>query len=822
MVLRHVEDLEKYLALLRAEPAEVNALYDDILINVTEFFRDPDAFETFAKAIVPRLIQNSAKEAQRRIRIWVPGCSTGEEAYSLAIVLLEELANEAEQFDLQIFATDISDAALDKARAGMYPSAIRDNVSPERLRRFFVEGDNGYQIHKRVRELCAFARHNVAKDPPFSRLDVISCRNLLIYLGPVLQHRIIPTFHYALNPNGYLLLGSSETVGTNADLFHLIDKRHKIYQRKSVPALISLDMPVQIAPAEKPEIVRHADIVTEYDLQREADRMVLDRYAPPGVIVDQDLNILQFRGNLSAFIEPAPGVASLNLTKMLKGALAMEVKLAVTKVRRDNAITRREGIPFDMSGHTVVDLAVMPFKRSAGRDRRYLIVFEASQPKVEKGRREGKHRSQRESWLEQEHAHLRQELLNTREYLQSIIEDQEAAHEELRSAAEEIQSSNEELQSTNEELETAKEELQSTNEELHTVNEELQNRNTQLTQLGNDLMNLLANVNMPIVILGNDLRIRRFTPVAEKVLNLIPSDVGRPIRDINLPIRVPSLEATVSEVAESLAPKVMEVKDSDGRPYSLRMRPYRTEENKVDGVVLVFVDLDPVMRAAEAILPLKAYLPADAAGTGAMLLFAQEEERRRLAHELHDELNQKLALLEMTAQNISNREGVPPDIRKHLEDIRKSVGELSEDLRRIAYQLHPAILDDLGLVPAVQSYCDEFSTRERIQVRFSHSGVPAELPPAIALVSYRIVQESLRNVAKHSRAKRANVSVTCAKGAIEIVVRDGGRGFVPDRADAGLGMLGMRERVAYVGGSIEWKSKPGDGTQVCAKIPLNS
>jgi two-component system CheB/CheR fusion protein len=813
MVLRRLDSIEKYLAVIRGDPAEVMALYEDILISVTEFFRDPESFRVLANTVFPRIMNHRRQEHE--IRMWIPGCSTGEEVYSLAIAMLETLGDRADEVGLQVFATDISESALEKARTGIYPMSIAQNVSSERLRRFFTKIDSGYQINKRVRELVIFARHNLAKDPPFSRLDFISCRNVMIYLGPVLQERIIPMFHYALKPNGYLLLGSSETVGTHTELFQLVDKKHKVYQRKPATARLALEFPIEQAMQERPEPRRKPEAANDFDVQREADRLVLARYAPAGVVVDEDMNILQFRGSTSPFLAPSAGTASLNLMRMLREGLTVEVRGAIAATRKQGSPVRRERVHFSGNGTKVANIEVIPFRRAPGGARKFLVLFEAVHQAPEPVK--AKPKAHEDSRVMQENEQLRNELAASKEYLQSIIEDQEAAQEELRSAAEEIQSSNEELQSTNEELETAKEELQSTNEELNTVNEELQNRNMQLAQVGNDLLNLLANVNMAILILGNDLRIRRFTPVAEKALNLIPSDVGRPIRDINLRIGVPNLDKVLAEVSENLTPKVLEVADPDGRTYSLRIRPYRTDENRIDGVVMVFIDVDPVMRAAD----LAGHVPTDpGSDPRTWLLMAQEEERRRLAHELHDELNQRLALLEFTLQGLESRRD-PKEVFQRLDDVKKNLGALSEDLRRVSYALHPSIVDDLGLVPALQAYCDEFSTREKIQVRFSNSGVPAEIPSRISLTLYRVAQESLRNVAKHSGAKQAAVILSYAMGQAELVVRDSGAGFHPEVArGSGLGMVGMRERVALVGGTIQFKSKPGEGTQVTATIPL--
>ncbi len=833
MMLRRADTLEKYLEILRSDSSEVHALYEDILINVTEFFRDPEVFEALNEIVFPRITQ-PRKSERRPIRIWIPGCSTGEEVYSIAIALIEHLGDRADQTSIQIFATDLSESALEKARSGIYPASIAQNVSPERLRRFFTKVDAGFQIHKRIRELCVFARHNLTRDPPFSRLDLISCRNVLIYLGPVLQERIIPTLHYALKPNGFLLLGSSETVSAQPDLFTLVHKKYKIYTRKSASSRIVIDLGVEPLTAEPAPAPRRPELWTGVDLEREAERMVLNRYGPPGVVIDDEMNVLHFRGQTGAFLEPGSGAASLNLNRMLKEGLGAEVKRAVAKARKENRPVRREGLRLAGDSSHIVNVEVMPFKRTTAGQKRFLIVFE-SVP-VEQRRAEAKGaRSKRVPALEQENERLRQELADAREYLQSVIEDQEAAQEELRSAAEEIQSSNEELQSTNEELETAKEELQSTNEELNTVNEELQNRNMQLAQIGNDLLNLLVNVNIPILILGNDLRIRRFTPVTEKALGLIPSDVGRPIRDINLRIAVPNLEGLLLGVIESLMPQSVNIADREGRPYSLRVRPYRTEDNKIDGVVMVFVDMEPAGARSPGGAESERTEPVHEAKSGpdgggrrlydhwsgpSPLLIAQEEERRRLSHELHDELNQRLALLEVSMQHLEGEQ--PENLRVSLEQLRKEVAGLSDDLRRIAHQLHPSIIDDLGLVTAVQNYCEEFTRREGIQVRFTHRDIPAALPPDIALGLYRIVQEALRNVAKHSAAKRASVALTSGGSNITLMVRDYGGGFDPAvaRLGGGLGIMGMQERMSLLRGTLKITSAPGRGTELTATAPL--
>ncbi len=594
MFLRKVDSLPSYLQLLRVNPGEVEALFEDILINVTGFFRDPEAFDVLRDDIFPNILKG--RNSQSPLRIWVPGCSTGEEAYSLAIAMLEAMGDKPSNVQIQIFATDVSDHIIQKARAGIYPENIAMDISAERLRRFFQKADGGYQISKMIRDLCLFAKQDIAKDPPFSRLDMISCRNVMIYMSQVLQKRILPVFHYALNPGGILFLGTSETATSDGDLFVAIDKKQKIYQKK--PGSLAMHVGVHEYHDASPRTPRARE-APPVDLQRIAGQLLLDRYAPASVVVDDNLNIHQFIGQTGRFLDPAPGDASLNLLRMVKTGLQLELRLAFPKVRKTGTV-RREGLLVEHNGGLkTVNVEITSVRNMPGKERYYVVAFEdagAIPRKDEKmpsaGKSPKKSAKGKLTPLETENANLREQLEATRGYLQSIIEEQRTTNEELRSANEEIQSSNEELQSINEELETAKEELQSTNEELTTVNEELQNRNDELSQLSNDLNNLLSSVNIPIVMVGNDMRIRRFTPVAQKMMNLIAGDVGRPITDIKSTLKLPDLRALSAKVIETLEIQETEVVDTIGRPYLMRLRPYRTMDNKIEGVVMIFLDFE--------------------------------------------------------------------------------------------------------------------------------------------------------------------------------------------------------------------------------------
>ncbi|MCG8608669.1 PAS domain-containing protein, partial [bacterium] len=572
----------------------------------------------------------------------VPGCSSGEEAYSLAICLLEYLGDKAAHTPIQIFATDVSEAAVEKARQGQYLENITADVSPQRLRRFFVKTEGGYQISQTVRDLCVFARQNVVQDPPFSHIDLISCRNVLIYLGSVLQKRILPVFHYALRPGGFLMLGSSETVGAAADLFSLKNKKHKIYAKKVSVGRAPIDFSAGAISADLAalpgQIERHP--VSKFDILKEADQIAIERYAPAGVVVGDDMEIVQFRGRTGPYLEPIPGEASLNVLKMIRADLLLELRGAVHKARKTEQVVRAEGLQIKYNGaERQINLEVIPIRDAQTEDRFFLILFEKGTPlpKPSSGRVYSPEPPAKKIPPAKRTRELEKELETTKQYLQTIIEEQESTNEELRSANEEIQSSNEELQSTNEELETAKEELQSTNEELTTMNEELENRNDELSRVNSDLSNLLNSVQMPIVMLGSDLTIRRFTPLAAKAFNLIPTDVGRRITDIKPEVEVPNLEKLVEGVLDSLNTVHREVQDNKGDWHSLLIRPYRTVDNKIDGVITMLADITIQKKHQSALQKEK---------DRAVHMETREREARQLAEATIDTVRAALLVLD--------------------------------------------------------------------------------------------------------------------------------------------------------------------------------
>jgi two-component system CheB/CheR fusion protein len=594
MVLR-IESLGEYVRYLQNKPAELAELYKDLLISVTSFFRDADTFEALVHHIQPAAEERAQKREQ--LRLWVPGCATGEEVYSLAIRLHEFFAQQELSIGLQLFGTDISEPALERARNAVYGRVIADNVSEERLRRFFTTADGGYQINKMIRECCVFARHDVTKDPPFARLDVVSCRNVLIYLDAKAQRKVLPTFHYALNPTGLLVLGSAETTGSASDLFTALDKTHHIYGRKPVTARLMLDLPSRTAAVE-PSFSPGPEAPGGSELQKQLDHIIQARYSPNGVVVNGDLQIVQFRGHTAPYIDPSPGEASFNLLRMLRESLVVPLRRAVKKAADADMLVREEGITLDIDGRTEeVAIEVSPIIAGHGVDRHLLIVFDRkSNPGATRSRLD----TSPSDPPDHEVQTLQRELAETREYLRNIREEYEAHAEELRAANEEARSANEELQSTNEELGTTKEELQSTNEELTTVNEELNNRNRELAANNSDLRNVLSSVTVAIVMVDQELRVRRFNNTAEKLLDLGPLDIGRPIGHLRGRIETPRLEEQVRRVVETLNASADEVQDTSGSWYSIGIRPYRTMDERIAGAVITFQDIDALKRGREA------------------------------------------------------------------------------------------------------------------------------------------------------------------------------------------------------------------------------
>lgn len=595
MVLR-LESLNEYVRYLEHHPAELRELYRDLLVSVTSFFRDPESFDALSKLLASMV--GSQRQTEDSIRVWVPGCATGEEAYSIAICVLDILQEKQLSVPVQLFGTDISEVALQRARSGIYPIGIEEDVPADRLRRFFKKVENGYQISKAVRDSSVFARHDITKDPPFSNLDLISCRNLLIYLDQKAQRHVLPIFHYALKPTGFLMLGSAESVGAGGELFNTVDQKYKIYSRKATPPRLPLDISMGGPAPEASPSNNSPAASSSLELQKRLERVIQSKYSPDAVLINSDFQIIQFRGHTSSYLDPSPGHASLNVLRMATESIVVPLRRAVQRATETNASVRETGVELQIIGQREpITLEVTPIPAHETGERYFLIVFLREKTA---GSADSDHLTAVSPDDNDQMTTLERELAEAREYLRNLTEQFETEAEKLRAVNEEARSANEELQSTNEELRTTKEELQSTNEELTTVNEELQSRNVELNASNSDLKNLLSATAIPILMVDSDLRVRRFNAAAESVFQLGPVDMGRPVGHIRGRIETPMLEQQVKSVIDTLHPITEELQDSEGCWYLLKIQPYRTLDDRISGAVITLQDINPLKRGLQA------------------------------------------------------------------------------------------------------------------------------------------------------------------------------------------------------------------------------
>jgi two-component system CheB/CheR fusion protein len=601
--LHQLASVDDYVRYLREDPRELDLLFREILIKVTSFFRDADAFDALAQKGLPELL--ASRPEASTLRVWVPGCASGEEAYSIAILLVESIARLRNGLEIQVFGTDLDLLAIDGARTSRFPSGIASDVTPERLREFFAKDDSHYQVRRDIRDSMIFATHDVMKDPPFTRMDLISCRNLLIYLEADAQRELIHLFHYALNPGGLLLLGSSETIGTEQALFSAIDRRWKLYRRREGPS------EARPFPTMMPSTPPHRRTIDRGTVPAEglpgATRDLLaSTFAPPSVIVDERGQIAHIHGRTGQYLEPAPGTATLNILEMAREGLRAPLSSAIrTAYHRAGSVVRKQVQVRTNGDFTSVEIVVRQIAEPA-RLRGMLMVSFGPPPDVAPAPRKPAKAAAAKP-ARGRVAEIERDLQETRRDLQHTIEEMQLANEELASANEEACSTNEELQSSNEELETSREELQSLNEELRTVNAEMETKMEDLRHLNDDMRNLLDSTSVATVFLDSQLNVRRFTEEARRLINLIPSDLGRPLGDLVTNLEYDRLVQDARQVLETLVPREVETRDGEGRWYLVRTLPYRTTVNVIDGLVLTFVDITAQKKAEQTALRAQTY-----------------------------------------------------------------------------------------------------------------------------------------------------------------------------------------------------------------------
>jgi two-component system CheB/CheR fusion protein len=672
MNVHQIQNLRQYLRFVQANPHELDALFQELLIGVTSFFRDPQAFEALAHKGLPSLVEG--KPERGVLRLWVAGCSTGEEAYSLAILLQEYLTQKKLRLTLQIFASDLDSRAIETARAGLYPIGIAGDLTPTRLQRFFTKEDGSYRIKKDIRDLVVFATHNVLTDAPFTKLDLLSCRNLLIYLDSTAQHKLLPLFHYALKPKGILFLGLSETIGESERLFTVIDRKWKLFRRTSEPGefphLERFPGGLMRATTEpKAEAEVPLPPTRPISIPTLIQQVLVSRYAPAAVVVNTRGEVVYIHGHTGAYLEPAPGPPTHHLIEMAREGLQHDLATALHQAGKGDEVVRHD-IPVEANGHVIlVNLAVKKLAEPEALQGLLLVTFDTVRTDKSAIRKVAPARAA--APLKKGESRLRQELEFTKQRLQRTIEELQTSNEELKSSNEEMQSTNEELQSTNEELETAKEEMQSLNEELVTVNSELQGKLDALADANDDLQNLLNSTEVATIFLDNELHIKRFTSEAKRVSHLISSDVGRPLSDIASKLTSERLLEDAQDVLQTLVVKEREVQTTDGNWFIMRILPYRTAKNTIDGLVLTFLDITKNKQAEQVVQASRTFAASIVETVREPLLVLDDQLRVVLANQSFYRVFQ-LRPREVEQQllyHLCNGAWNIPDLRSLLEEI---------------------------------------------------------------------------------------------------------------------------------------------------------
>ncbi|MEO5767033.1 MAG: chemotaxis protein CheB [Polyangia bacterium] len=829
MAVLGIESAEGYLQLLQREPEEVRALYENTLIHVSSFFRDVSVFDAVKDSVIPAIIKD--RPPGGAIRIWVAGCSTGEEVYSLAISVLECLGDAVHPQQVQLFGSDVSELAVQTARAGKYSTEAMAPVNEERRRRFFTEVDGSFCVNKSVRELCVFVRHDLARDPPFSRLDLLSCRNVLIYFDKTLQKRLLPIFHYSLNQPGFLLLGRGEHVAGFDQLFKPCEGNKKIFERMPGRGGLRFNWPrsssaVAVGDSRASGVPDLSSQAREIALQ--LTNLLVARYAPPGVLVTEKLDVIQFFGKTGAYLQTAAGAPQNNVVKMARAGLMPKLRATVALARREMAPVRADAVEFDDEGATrLCNLVVLPFAGIPDTRPLFVILFEevVSPGAGKQGHRVARRGDSRPGARARESRVILKadhELATTNDYLNSLIEEHSRTNDDLGSANEELMSGNEELQSLNEELETAKEELQSTNEELTTVNDELNHRNLEVGLINSDLTNLLDAVEIPIVILDKDRRIRRFTPKACQVMSLQASDVGRLFDDIKPRLNTPDLDQQVLRVIETFTAEESEVQDRAGRWFRMQLRPFKGADRRVEGVVISLFDIDVLKHhLGEAEDGKRQAESADR---------AKDEFLAVLSHELRTPLTalvMQVHLLRREGADAARRDRACDAIERSI----KSQVNLTDDLldvSRIVTGKMRVDLQRIDLTEAVQATIDGVSALAASKsIALSCSLEPGVLSVAADRARLeQIVANLLVNAVKFTPdGGRIEVSLSRTAGHAQVRIADNGSGidaaFMPrifDRlvqkdgsstrrhSGLGLGLAIVRHLVKAHGGTITAES----------------
>lgn len=797
-----------------APPAAPPSSRQQLPLQARRLFMPAARFAALQAQAFPQLVAGQPLPAT--LRVWVPGCSTGEEAYSLAIGLVGYLTDrKLTHLTLQLFGTDVDHAALERARGGTYGAEIERDVSPEQLRSFFIEMGSSYKVSDDIRQLCVFAPHDPTNHPPLSRIDLISCPLLYDQLDARGQARLQSLFAYSLRESGILVLGRSELVPP-ASGFTLINAEARIYQRNAdvVRPLFDFQAPhYESAPDVRSQSLETAHSFSH--IQRAADRLLLARVAPPGVVLSSDGTILEFRGNTAPYLEIAPGLATLDLLRMARQELRGPLREALAQARASGAPARREAIRIAGQPRRLTNIEVAPFQLAASTAPFFIVIFEDPPGDLDANASAGPFG---DAPMQGSPSGAQDELVVARHSLQALVAQLETSNEELRVANEEAGIKANELQSANEQLRLALEELHTVNEELVTVNEETSRNREDAARARDDLSNVLDSVDIPILMLGADLRIRRFAAAATRLLGVTKKDVGRPLSDFSSPLVAAALALT-PEVLQDLRPRQRTLQDATGHWYQLNVRPYLTERRRIDGTVVFCVSIDEIQRASQRVADSQEKLRQMAFDA----TLTEERERRRLAADLHDRIGQALAVAQLKLKAVRETPSAQPAIDEVLALLSQSSG----DMRSLVFDLSPPILYDLGLRHALSWLAEDLGKRWGLQIEVHDDGNDDPLSDATAAIAFRAVRELLTNVLKHAQTPAAEISLQRQAGQLEVSVQDRGVGFNLATLDAsrsapGFGLFSVREQINRLGGSVEVTSALGQGTRVTLRLPLQA
>jgi two-component system CheB/CheR fusion protein len=966
--VRGVPTVASYAHLIRREPNEATALMKELLISVTNFFRDPPAWAALEQRVIPRLFMN--KRSPEQVRVWVVGCATGEEAYSVAMVLAEHAGGTVDQPAIQVFATDLDHQAIATAREGFYRDAEVVDIPEERLQRFFHKEAKGYRVKRELREAVLFAHHNVLKDPPFSHLDLISCRNLLIYLNRSIQERVVETFHFALRPGGYLFLGSAESPEGSNDVFLRLDSAAHIYENRTGTSRLAL--PLTDAPTSRPRPQASAPEprISERISPADLHQRLLEQYAPASLVVTEEHNIVHMSERVGRYLHISGGEPSRDVLRLARVELRPDLRIALHEAARERTNVEVRGIAVRLEdGDHRVNISVRPVLGDGDAARGFfLIVFDEKTARQEPSDAAVSLTSPAEPITRQ----LEEDLARVRAQLRITVEQYETQVEEAKASNEELQAMNEELRSATEELETSKEELQSVNEELTTVNQELKIKIEEIGLTNNDFQNFINATDIGTIFLDRSMRVKFATPRAREIFNLVASDIGRPLSDITSRLHYDRIHEDVRTVLDRLNTIEHEVSTDEGRWHLMRLLPYRTTDNHIDGVVITFQDITTRRNAelqvrqseerlrllidgaidyaiftmmedgtvnswnsgaqrmfgyhADEIVGTRVdvlFTPEDREagvhikeleqarrigraaderyhmrkngsrfycsgvtsrlGTGGLgfakiardltgqqeaaealkaahaeleanvrqrtseleaearqheaakrevtkllhrLVGAQEEERARIARDLHDHLGQQLTALRLALERHQEHDAASASASNGIMDALALTQKIGRDIDFLAWELRPSALDELGLAAALPRFVHEWSAHVGIPAEFRFGGFePGQLRRNAEVAFYRIAQEALNNVSKHAHASRADVVLGTSNGQVVMVIEDDGVGFnASDSAthQNGFGLAGMRERATLVGATLQLESEPGKGTSVFLRCPVST